>query len=64
LCVAGSESLYCFAENVRSGFGDDLFGYISVLGGGVGASVYVGLGYCLAPGGGVSVVVEKALSRV
>ena len=64
LCVAGSEGLYGFAENVLSGFGDILLGCLSVLDGGVDASVPVVLGSCLAPCGRVAIVIEEALSHV
>ena len=64
LSVAGCEGFDGFAQNVLSGFGDDLFGRLAVLRDGVGASVSALACSGLASGGYVSDMVEEALSHV
>ena len=53
-----------FAQHVIRGFGDDLFGCISVLCDGLGACVSVLSGSDLESGSHIAIVVEEALPHV
>jgi hypothetical protein len=64
LCAAGCEVFDGFAQNVISGFGDDLFGCLSILRDGFGACVSVVSGSGLTSGSHVAIVVEETLPHV
>ena len=64
LCVAGCECFRGLAQNVLSGFGDNMFGCLPILCDGLGSCVSLFSGSGLASGGHVAMVVEGALFHV